>query len=148
VVKGYPDWARRRDIPSVSSAAAVSSASVGRNSELVLVSVSGKGALTGLMLATTGWTSTANVVLKIVIDGETYALYLSGIGAPVVNAGAPFNSKTTPFVVTNIDTTNKKAGISLSVPLRFSSSLEVRYRNEADTATHIVDALLTYELEK
>jgi hypothetical protein len=50
--------------------------------------------------------------------------------------------------VTNIDTTNKKAGISLSVPLRFSSSLEVRYRNEADTATHTVDALLTYELEK
>jgi hypothetical protein len=148
LAKGYPDWYRRREIGVSSSILSVQSASVPGNTEYALISVSGRGVLTGLTLSTTGWTSTTNVWLKITVDGSTFLLSLPGIAAPIVNAGAPFNSRTTPFVVTNIDATNKKAGVSLSVPIRFSQSLEVRYRNEADTATHSIDAVISYDLER
>jgi hypothetical protein len=148
VVKGYPDWYRRRDIPAGSSLVSAQSVTVTPNTERTLLSVSGKGALTGLVLSTTGWSSTTNVWLKITVDGSTFLLSLPGIAAPVVNSGSSYNSRSTPFVILNIDATNKKAGISLSVPIRFAQSLEVKYRNDGDTANHNIDFILSADLEK
>lgn len=148
MTKGYPDWHRRRDVPAASSLVAAQSVTVSPNSERVLVSVSGKGALTGLTLSTAGWTSTTNVWLEIIVDGTAYTLSLPGIAAPIVNSGAAYNSRSTPFVVLNIDSPNRRAGISLSTPIRFTQSLDVKYRNVNDTANHSIDYILTVDLEK
>jgi hypothetical protein len=44
--------------------------------------------------------------------------------------------------------TNKKAGVSLSVPIKFTQSLDVKYRNDGDTVNHSIDCILSVDLEK
>jgi len=148
VVRGYPDWFRRREIPAVTTLVQAEGVSVAPNSSAILVDVQGRGALTGLSVSAQGWSSLANCWLYVTVDGALRKLAFTGIAAPVVNSGAPYNSITTPFTVLNIDTANKRAGVSLSVPIRFSKSLKVEYRNEADTAQHTVSYILSLDLEQ
>lgn len=146
--KGYPDWYRRRDVPAASSLVAAQNVTVSPNSNATLLNVQGKGSLTGLTVASQGWSSLTMCWLYITVDGAQYQLCFTGIAAPIVNSNAAYNSRSTPFTVLNIDTTNKKAGVSLATPIRFSQSLKVEYRNVADTVSHSIDYILTVDLEK
>jgi hypothetical protein len=148
MVKGYLDWHRRRDVPAASSLIAVQAVTVPPNSNTTLVEVEGKGSLTGLTVTTLDWSSLVNCWLLVTVDGAQYQLCYTGIAGPIVNSGAPYNSRSTPFTVLNIDFTNKKAGVSLTVPIRFSKSLKVEYRNATDTVNHNIDYILSVDLEQ
>jgi hypothetical protein len=148
VVRGYPDWSRRRETPVVTTIVAAQDVTVQPNSSVTLIDVQGKGSLTGLSVNAALWTSLANCWLRIAIDGRLYQLCFTGIAAPIVNSGAAYGAPATPFTVLGIDTAGRNAAVALTVPVRFSKSLKVEYRNEADSAAHRVDYVLSVDIEQ
>ncbi|MEM1523369.1 MAG: DUF2961 domain-containing protein [Thermofilaceae archaeon] len=149
-VKGHPDWSLRRSVPVYSSVVLVQGVDVPANSEKVLLDVEGRGQLEGLTVKFTGIPSTAFGELLIYIDGSAtpYSIFVSG-------AAALFFHGTTvdvgrfalPLTVTVFDTANNVYGFSVTVPIRFTSSVRVAVYNYHTSAIS-VDFAAVASLEK
>ncbi|MEM3944693.1 MAG: DUF2961 domain-containing protein [Thermofilaceae archaeon] len=149
-VKGHPDWSLRRSVPVYSSVLVAQGVSVSANSERTLLDVQGRGQVEGLTVKFTGITSTTQGELRIYIDGSTQyqSIFVAGAVALFIHGTTvDVGRYALPLTVTVYDTTNNVYGFSVTVPIRFSSSVKITVYNY-HTAAITVDFAAVVSLEK
>ncbi|MEM4029936.1 MAG: DUF2961 domain-containing protein [Thermofilaceae archaeon] len=149
-VKGHPDWSLRRSVPVYSSIAVVQGTNVPASSEKTLLEVSGRGQIEGLTVKFTGITSTTQGELRIYIDGsmQYQSIFVAGAVALFIHGTTvDVGRYALPLTVTVYDTTNNVYGFSVTVPIRFSSSVKITVYNY-HTSAITVDFAAVVSLEK
>ncbi|MEM4501208.1 MAG: DUF2961 domain-containing protein [Thermofilaceae archaeon] len=149
-VKGHPDWSLRRSVPVYSSVAVVQGTNVPANSEKTLLEVSGRGQVEGLTVKFTGIPTLVHGELRIYIDGSTQPAVIFPAGAVALffhGTTVDVGRFALPLTVTVYDTTNNVYGFSVTVPIRFSSSIRITVYNY-HTSAITVDFAAVVSLEK
>ncbi|MEM2410363.1 MAG: DUF2961 domain-containing protein [Thermofilaceae archaeon] len=131
-VKGHPDWSLRRSVPVYSSVAAVRAMNVPAGSERTLLDVQGRGQIEGLTVKFEGIPTMVHGELRIYIDSasEYRSIFPAGAVALFFHGGTVDVGRfALPLTVTVFDETNNVYGFSVTVPIRFTSSVRVAVYN-------------------
>ena len=146
--KGYPDWYRRRDIPSYTVLFKKQYAEVPPGGSTVLVDLQGEGEVDGLSIYVEG---TANLLVdqavRITIDGEEQFHVLPVLASPYVTSGtlAPYAK---PVGLFYLDAAAGKAGYAFNTPIGFGKSIKIEYVNHGGGSTHRIFYSLAVKLRR
>ncbi|MEM4455330.1 MAG: DUF2961 domain-containing protein, partial [Thermofilaceae archaeon] len=120
------------------------------NSEKTLLDVQGRGQVEGLTVKFTGIPTLVHAELRIYIDGSTQPAVIFPAGAVALffhGTTVDVGRFALPLTVTVYDTTNNVYGFSVTVPIRFSSSVKITVYNY-HTSAITVDFAAVVSLEK
>ena len=149
-VKGHPDWSLRRSVPVYSSVVLVQGMNVPANSEKTLLDVQGRGQIEGLTVKFEGIPTLVHAQLNIYIDGSAEPAVIFPAGAVALflhGTTVDVGRFALPLTVTVFDTTDNVYGFSVTVPIRFTSSVKIAVYNY-HTAAISVDFAAVVSLEK
>ena len=146
--KGYPDWYRRREIPSYTVLFKKDSVQVPPNSSYTLLDVQGEGEVDGLSLYVMGSSGViVDQAVRITIDGEEQFHILPVLVAPylVSNTLAPYAQ---PVGLFYLDTAGGRVGYAFNTPISFGKSIKIEYVNYGPNATHSIYYSLAVRLRR
>ncbi|MEM1522759.1 MAG: DUF2961 domain-containing protein [Thermofilaceae archaeon] len=149
-VKGHPDWSLRRSVPVYSSVVLVQGMNVPAGSEKTLLDVQGRGQLEGLTVKFEGIPTMVHGELRIYIDGapQPAVIFPAGAVALFFHGGTVDVGRfALPLTVTVYDTANNVYGFSVTVPIRFTSSVRIAVYNY-HTSAITVDFAAVVSVEK
>lgn len=149
-LKGHPDWSLRRSVPVYSSVVLVQGMSVPAGSERTLLDVQGRGQVEGLTVKFEGIPTLVHGELRIYIDGSSQpaVIFPAGAVALFFHGGTVDTGRfALPLTVTVYDATNNVYGFSVTVPIRFTSSVRITVYNY-HTAAVTVDFAAVVSVER
>ena len=148
MVKGYPDWYRRRDIPSYTVLFVKDTQDVPPDSSFTLVEAQGEGEVDGLSLYVQGTPNLlVNQAIRITVDGEAQFHILPVLAVPYVVSGtlAPYAK---PVGLFYLDAAGGKAGYAFNTPIGFGKSIKIEYVNYGPQSTHKISYALAVKLRR
>jgi hypothetical protein len=148
LARGYPDWYRRREIPSYTVLFKKDYVEVPPGGSATLLDLQGEGEVDGLSLYVQGTASVlVDQAIRITIDGEEQYHALPVLASPYVMTGvtAPYAK---PVGLFYLDIAGGKVGYSFNAPISFGKSIRIEYVNAGGGSTHKIFYSLAVRLRR